>query len=109
NAVVAAARAAGRSAGINPSLAVPIDSSLIPEYRPAIRRSRDVRSFVSDADNNVWVLVNIPDAAGAFVYDVIDRRGTLIDRVALPVGRQLLGFGPRGVVFLYTGSASGQV
>jgi hypothetical protein len=34
------------------------------------------------------------------VYDVINRKGELVHRVQLPVGRQLLGFGRNGTVYL---------
>lgn len=34
------------------------------------------------------------------VYDIINPAGTMIERVKLPAGRQLLGFGPNGAIFL---------
>ncbi|MFN5598190.1 MAG: hypothetical protein ACK5AK_02300, partial [Gemmatimonas sp.] len=34
------------------------------------------------------------------VYDVIGPDGTLRERVKLPSGRQLVGFGPNGLIFL---------
>ena len=34
------------------------------------------------------------------VYDVISPAGKMIERVKLPAGRQLLGFGPNGAIFL---------
>jgi hypothetical protein len=34
------------------------------------------------------------------IYDVVDRKGELVDRVQLPAGRTLMGFGPGGVVYL---------
>lgn len=34
------------------------------------------------------------------VYDVVSREGKLVHRVQLPAGRQLVGFGPNGVVYL---------
>ena len=36
------------------------------------------------------------------VYDVTDRTGALIDRVQLPAGRTLVGFGPGGIVYVAT-------
>jgi hypothetical protein len=52
-------------------------------------------------DGNLWVRT-IPTSAiaGGPVYDVINRKGELIDRVQIPVGRTILGFGPGGVVVL---------
>lgn len=34
------------------------------------------------------------------VYDVVSRQGELIHRVQVPAGRQLVGFGPNGTVYL---------
>ena len=34
------------------------------------------------------------------VYDIISPAGRMIERVKLPAGRQLLGFGPNGAIFL---------
>jgi hypothetical protein len=34
------------------------------------------------------------------VYDIINRKGELIDRVQLPANRVLAGFGEGGVVYL---------
>jgi hypothetical protein len=34
------------------------------------------------------------------VYDVVNRKGELIDRVQLPLNRVLAGFGANGVVYL---------
>jgi hypothetical protein len=34
------------------------------------------------------------------VYDIISPAGTMIHRVKLPAGRQLIGFGPNGAIFL---------
>ena len=34
------------------------------------------------------------------VYDIISPAGKMIERVKLPAGRQLLGFGPNGAIFL---------
>jgi hypothetical protein len=37
---------------------------------------------------------------GIPVYNVVNRKGDLIDRVQLPKNRVLVGFGPGGVVYL---------
>jgi hypothetical protein len=34
------------------------------------------------------------------VYDVVNRRGELIDRVKLPPFRVIAGFGPGGIVYM---------
>ncbi len=44
----------------------------------------------------------IPGAPTAppLVYDVISRKGELVHRVQLPAGRQIVGFGPKGAVYM---------
>ena len=37
---------------------------------------------------------------GGSVYDVINRQGVLIDRIQVPPGRVIAGFGPGGVVYI---------
>ena len=39
-------------------------------------------------------------AKGGILYDVINRNGEIIERVQLPVGRMLEGFGPNGVIYM---------
>ena len=41
------------------------------------------------------------------VYGVIDGGGRLVDRVVLPPGTAIAGFGPRGVVYLGARTADG--
>ncbi|MEK7240376.1 MAG: hypothetical protein AAB224_07295 [Gemmatimonadota bacterium] len=68
--------------------------SEIPDYRPAFRPG----AVRADAEGNLWVRTTAPSDAGA-IYDVIDAKGELIDRVKLPFGRVISGFGP-GVVYM---------
>ena len=37
---------------------------------------------------------------GGAVYDVINRQGVLTDRIQVPPGRVIAGFGPGGVVYM---------
>jgi hypothetical protein len=55
----------------------------------------------ADADGNLWVLTipTKPQPAGS-VYDVINGKGEVTERVLIPEGRTILGFGPGGVVYL---------
>ena len=64
------------------------------DYRPAFLRG----SVRADTDGNLWVRTTVPTNAGA-IYDVINGQGQLVDRVRLPFGRVISGFGP-GVVYL---------
>jgi hypothetical protein len=74
-----------------------IPANELPDYKPPFFAG----SVRADMDGNLWVRT-IPTSAiaGGPVYDVINRKGELIDRVQIPVGRTILGFGPGGVVVL---------
>ena len=66
----------------------------LPDYRPAFKMG----AARADADGNLWVRTTTPDPKGP-IYDVINGKGELIDRVRLPYGRVISGFGP-GVVYM---------
>lgn len=76
-----------------------VSISELPDYRPAFGGAGAVRA---DADDNVWVRTSAT-RAGAIagpIYDVIDRKGEIIDRVQVPAGRNIIGFGKGGVVYM---------
>jgi hypothetical protein len=102
-----------------------VDAQFLPDYYPPIRAG----STVADYDGNLWVLPATSSLAGqlagmipagargqippgvlpagmtaaptaGLAYDVINRQGELVERVQLPVGRSIAGFGPDGVVYL---------
>ena len=81
----------------------PAQLSDVPDYMPAVERVAG--SYRADADNRLWIRPK-PAAgaprAGGHIYDIVDRSGALVDRVQLPAGRTLAGFGPGGVVYLTT-------
>jgi hypothetical protein len=53
-----------------------------------------------DADGNLWIRTTTPGAeSGNVVYDVISSDGKLVDRVDVPKGMSIVGFG-KGVVYL---------
>jgi hypothetical protein len=65
---------------------------------------------LADRDGNLWVLPRMStlSKSGELVYDVVNAQGKLFQRVRLPVGRSIAGFGKGGVVYLQSGSrASG--
>lgn len=72
--------------------------SEIGTYYPPIRAG----AAKPDADANLWVLptTSAQSDAGELVYDVIDNRGALKERVRVPAGRSIAGFGKGGVVYL---------
>jgi hypothetical protein len=72
-----------------------ISPSELPDYRPAFTQG----ATRADADGNLWIRTSkVVD--GSPVYDVINRRGELIDRVKLPPFRTIAGFGPGGIVYM---------
>jgi hypothetical protein len=71
-----------------------VDPKELPDYRPAFRPG----SVRADVEGNLWVRTTAPSDAGP-IYDVINGKGELIDRVKLPFGRVVSGFGP-GVVYM---------
>jgi hypothetical protein len=72
-----------------------IPPSELPDYKPAFFAG----ALRADRDGNVWIRTT-PAVAGGPVYDVVNRKGDLIDRVQVPVGRTIAGFGPDGTVYL---------
>lgn len=74
-----------------------VPPSDLPDYKPPFFAG----SVRADTEGNIWVRT-IPTSAiaGGPVYDVINGKGELIDRVQIPVNRTIVGFGPNGAVFL---------
>lgn len=74
-----------------------ISASDLPDYKPPFFAG----STRADTEGNLWILT-IPTSAiaGGPVYDVINRQGQLVDRVQIPTGRTVIGFGPGGAVYL---------
>jgi hypothetical protein len=74
------------------------------DYYPPIRTG----SVFADFENHLWILptTSKQSKAGELVYDVVNARGELFERVRAPLGRYIVGFGRNGVVYLATGSLS---
>ncbi len=74
-----------------------VSPSELPDYQPPF-----LATWVKpDADGNVWVrTINTKPTAGGPVYDVINSKGEIVDRVQIPADRNIIGFGPGGVVIL---------
>ncbi len=82
-----------------------VSSDEVPDYQPVFAAG-GVRA---DADGNVWVRTVSSAGSGGSVYDVLDERGRLVDRVRFPPGSVIAGFAPGGVVFFAQRSSSGLV
>jgi hypothetical protein len=80
-----------------------VEPSELPDYLPAFTTG----SVRADRDGKLWVRIFSSQQNAAPEYDVIDRTGKLVDRVALPVGTTIAGFGPDGAVYLGVRDASG--
>ena len=92
-------RGAGGAAA--PQVSAPVISyvaaSDLPDYQPPFFMGQ-VRA---DADGNIWVHTTpTKPTPGGAVYDIIDKTGAVVERVQIPEGRALVGFGSGGVVFL---------
>jgi hypothetical protein len=90
------------AAGGPPPLAF-VSPSELPDYRPAFSNG----SVRADAEGKLWVRIMSPKPAAGPEYDVIDQTGKLIDRVVLPAGTTIAGFGAAGTVYLGVRDASG--
>jgi hypothetical protein len=67
----------------------------MPDYMPPFQAG----AARGDADGNLWVRTS-KNVNGGPVYDVINAKGELIDRVQLPAYRFLAGFGTGGWVYM---------
>lgn len=97
-------RAGGRGdVGISAANLQFIAPSELPDYKPPFFAN----SVRADAEGNIWVRT-IPTRAipGGFVYDVINRKGELVERVQIPENRTIVGFGV-GTVFMTMRDSTG--
>ena len=80
-----------------------VSPSELPDYKPVFGPN----SVRADADGRLWVrTIPTKPMAGA-LYEVIDRSGALVDRVLVPEGATIIGFGAGGVVYMGKRDASG--
>jgi hypothetical protein len=96
----------GRGAtNLAPFVAKRADPSTISDYVPPITDRPG--ALGSDADGNVWIRTTtlVGDRP---VYDIVNRRGEIVDRVQLPAFRSIAGFGP-GVIYLAVQDSSKKV
>jgi hypothetical protein len=103
--VMAFGMVAGGGGGARQSGAAPamppmnfVNPSELPDYRPVITQG----SAKADLDGNVWIRTSATRAGAVAgpIYDVVNRKGELVDRIQIPSGRQIVGFGKGGVVYM---------
>jgi len=74
-----------------------VPASDLPDYKPPFFAN----SVRADAQGNLWIrTIPTSKVAGGPVYDVVNRKGELVDRVQVPVDRTIIGFGADGTVYL---------
>jgi hypothetical protein len=74
-----------------------VSPSELPDYKPPFFAG----SVRADAEGNLWIrTIPTKSIAGGPVYDVVNRQGGLVDRVQVPSGRTIIGFGAGGAVYL---------
>jgi hypothetical protein len=95
NTAVTAVGAGGGGAGGQLPPLVMVQPSELPDYKPAFTPG----ATRADVEGNLWIRTS-QNVDARPVYDVINRKGELIDRVQLPANRVLVGFGSGGVVYL---------
>jgi uncharacterized membrane protein YgcG len=80
--------------------------SEMPDYVPPIRQTVPK----ADTDGNVWILPTTSLAAkDGLLYDVVNPKGELVERVQLPPDRDILTFGRNGVLYLTRRDAPNKV
>jgi hypothetical protein len=81
---------------------VPI--SELPDYKPVFGNG----SVRADMDGRLWVrTIPTKPTPGGAIYDVIDKEGKLVDKIQVPAGTTIAGFGKGGIVYLGVRDASG--
>ena len=73
-----------------------VSPSELPDYKPVF----GANSVRADADGRLWVRTIPTTPTPGVVYEVIDRSGKLADRVLVPNGSVIVGFGAGGVVYM---------
>ena len=74
-----------------------VPDSEFPSFWPPIQPG----SLLADLDGNLWILpTTSTNAAAGLTYDVVNRKGEVFERVQLPKGHVLVGFGPNNTVYL---------
>ena len=88
-------RGDGGAPGVMPAGMQFVSPNELADYRPAFRQG----AARGDAAGNLWIRTTKVLNGGA-IYDVVSTEGVLIDRIHVPSGRVIAGFGPGGAVYL---------
>ncbi len=86
----------GRAPAMKMDIGIVPDSEF-PSFWPPIEPG----SVLADLDGHLWILpTTSTNSANGFTYDVVNRKGDVFERVQLPKGHVLVGFGARNMVYL---------
>ncbi len=81
-----------------------VEPSQLPDYRPPFTTG----ATRADQDGNLWIRTVQPRAVpGGPVYDIVSREGELVNRLQLPPGYNIAGFGKGKIVYLSMRDATG--
>jgi len=74
-----------------------VPDSEFPQFWPPIQPG----SVLADLEGRLWILpTTSTNAVNGLTYDIVNRKGDVVERVQLPKDRALAGFGPHNVVYL---------
>jgi len=73
-----------------------IPAADLPDYRPPFGQ----QSALGDLDGLLWVRTSAAPGTEGPIYYVINTQNEVVDRVQIPQGRQIAGFGKGGIVYL---------
>jgi len=81
-----------------------VEAAKLPDYRPPFPAG----SVRADRDGNLWIRTNpTKPLTGGPVFDIVNSKGELVDRIQLPSGYAIAGFGKNKVVYLTSRDESG--
>jgi hypothetical protein len=72
-----------------------VPPSDLPDYAPPFAPG----AARGDMEGNLWIRTS-KVVSGGSEYDVINTKGEIVDRVLMPAGRVIAGFGRDGVVYM---------
>jgi hypothetical protein len=81
---------------IKPDIGI-VPASEFPDFWPPVEPG----SVLADLEDHLWILpTTSTNAANGYTYDVVNREGKIFERVMLPKGHILAGFGPHDVIYM---------
>jgi hypothetical protein len=75
----------------------PAKASRPPTEFAATKPPFDPADVIVSPDARVWVMRTRPIDVREVLYDVFDRTGSRVDRIELPAGSRIVGFGPSSI------------